>query len=128
MLCTQIPSIHMHAHTLTPHHGCLPLVPQNMEAAVDPKQASVRLKWDPPFNFKMLSGGTKYQLRFKPEQRSHYDQETMATSHVSVARNSGLQASKMHRFEVRAENAEAAGEWNIYSAYIGRFMCIEHWL
>ena len=45
----------------------------------------------------------------------------MATNCVSLTRNSGLEASKMHRFEVRAENAEASGDWTIYSAYIGRF-------
>lgn len=51
----------------------------------------------------------------------------MITNHVSLTRNSGLKPSKMrsYRFEVRAENAEVAGEWKIFSAYIGRFMyCI----
>ena len=126
MLCAQLLSIHMHAHT-HPHHGCLTSVPgpvQNIEAAVDPKQASVRLKWDLPPNFKMLSGGTTYRIRFKPEGRTNYDEKTVTTNHVSLTRNSGLKASKMHRFEVRAENAEALGEWKTYSAYIGRFICI----
>ena len=71
----------------------------------------------------MPGGDTKYRIRFKPtEGRSNYCEKVVATNYVSLTRNSGLEASKMHRFEVRAENAEASGDWKIYSAYIGRFI------
>jgi len=123
MLCAQLLSIHMHAHTHIPHHGCLSSVPgpvQNIEAAANPKQSYLRLKWDPPLNFEMLGGGTTYRIRFKPEGRINYNEKTVTTNHVTLTRNSGLKASKMHRFEVRAENAEAVGEWKIFSAFIGR--------
>jgi len=114
MLCAQLPFIHMHAHTRMPHHGCLSSVPgpvQNVETAADPKQAFLILKWDPPLNFEMLGGGTTYRICFKPEGRSNYIEKTVTTNHVSLTRNSGLNASKMHRFKVRAENAEAVGVW-----------------
>jgi len=68
----------------------------------------------------MLGGGTTYRIRFKPEGRINYNEKTVTTNHVTLTRNSGLKASKMHRFEVRAENAEAVGEWKIFSAFIGR--------
>jgi len=118
----------MHAHTHIPHHGCLTSVPgpvQNIEAAANPKQSYLRLKWDPPLNFETLGGGTTYRIRFKPEGRSNYNEKTVTTNHVTLTRNSGLKASKIHRFEVRAENAEAVGEWKIFSAFIGRFLYIQ---
>jgi len=71
---------------------------------------------------------TAYRVRFKPEGRSNYNEKTVTTNHVSLTRSSGLMSSKMHRFEVRAESAEAAGEWKIFSAFIGRFMYIQPWL
>ena len=112
-----------HTHTHTPHHGCTASVPgpvQNIKAVVDPKQASITLTWDPPINLRMPGGDTKYRIRFKPtEGRSNYSEKVVATNCVSLTRNSGLEASKMHRFEVRAENAEASGDW---TAYIGRFI------
>ena len=80
MLCAQLPSTHVHAHTRMPHHGCLASVPgpvQNVEAAADPKQAS--LKWDPPLNFEMFGGGTTYRIHFKPEGRSNYIEKTVTT-------------------------------------------------
>jgi len=123
MLCTQLSSAHTHA--CTPSYAPLASVPgpvENIKTVVDPKQASVRLSWDPPLNLKTPGEGTTYRIRFKPEGRGNYDEETVTTNCVSLTRNSGLKSSKMHTFEVRAENAEAAGDWKIFSVYIGRFI------
>ena len=122
-----IPFIHIHSHTCTRllHHGSSASVPgpvQNIRAVVDPKQASIKLNWDPPLDFKRPGKGTTYRIRFKPEGRSNYVEKAVTTNHVSLTRKSGLQASNMHKFEVRAENVEAPGEWKIYSAYVGRFI------
>ena len=126
-----LPSIHIHSHSHASHHDYLASVPgpvQNIKAIADPKQASVTLKWNPPLNFKRRGRGTAYHIRFKPEGRRNYNEKTVTTNHVTLTRNSGLKASKMHRFEVRAENAKAAGEWKIFSAFIGRSMYIQPWL
>jgi len=105
-----------------PYHGYLASVPgqvRNIKDAVDPEQASIRLSWDPPINFEMPGGGTTYRIRFRPEGRSNYSEKTVKTNHVSLTRNSGLQASGTYTFEVRAQNAGAAGEWKKVSALIG---------
>jgi len=122
-LTSPMPRLHVHTHAHMPHHGYLVSVPgqvQNIKAVVDPEQASIRLSWDPPLNFEMPGGCTTYRIRFKPEGRSNYDEKTVTTNHVSLTRNSGLRASGMYTFEVRAQNAGAAGEWKGLSELIGK--------
>ena len=110
-----------------PVHLCTDLVPgpvQNLRKVTDPKQASLRLIWDPPLNIKRPGEVTAYHIRFKPCDKSTYDEVTVdvATTSILLTRSLGLKASTMHSFEVRALNAEhAATEWTMISAFIG--MC-----
>ena len=106
----------MYTHT----HTCSVYGPvQKVKGNIDPKQASIRLAWDPPIDFN--SDGATYRIRFKPEGRSNYDEETVRTNYVSLTRNSGLKASNWHTFEVRAESTVATGKWDMFSAYIGKY-------
>jgi len=120
----------MHTNILMdymPVHICIDLVPgsvQNLRKVTDPKQASLRLIWDPPLNFKRPGEVTAYHIRFKPCDKSTYDEMTVdvTTTSILLTRSLGLKASTMHSFEVRALNAEhAATEWTVISAFIG--MC-----
>ena len=63
-----------------------------------------------------------YHIRFKPCDKSTYDEMTVdvGTTSILLTRSLGLKASTMHSFEVRALNAEhAATEWTMISAFIG---------
>ena len=97
---------------------------QNLRKITDPKQASVRLIWDPPLNFKRPGEVTAYHIRFKPRDKSTYDETVVdvTTTSILLARSMGLKASTMYAFEVGALNAEhAAAEWKTISAFTG--MC-----
>jgi len=90
---------------------------------VDPRDASVRLNWEPPLNFKKPGEVTAYHIRFKPNGKSTYDEMTVNvnTASVLLTRRLGLKASIIHSFEVRARNAEAEGEWKMVSTYVGKY-------
>jgi len=106
------------------HTDLVPGPVQNLRKVTDPKRASVRLIWDPPLNFKRPGEVTAYHIRFKPCDKSTYDEMTVdvTTTSILLTRSLGLKASTMHSFEVRALNAEhAATEWTVISAFIG--MC-----
>jgi len=106
------------------HTDLVPGPVQNLRKVTDPKQASVRLIWDPPLNFKRPGEVIAYHIRFKPCGKSTYDEMTVdvTTTSILLTRSLGLKASTMHSFEVRALNAKhAATEWTTISAFIG--MC-----
>ena len=97
---------------------------QNLRKITDPKQASVRLIWDPPLNFKRPGEVTAYHIRFKHCDKSAYDETIVdvTTTSILLTRSMGIKASTMHDFEVGALNAEhAAAEWKTISAFTG--MC-----
>lgn len=111
-------------------HVCTALIPgevQNLKRSVDKKQASVTLSWDPPLNFKRPAEVTTYQIRFKPiKELIDYIEQTVDVSITSVflTRNSGLKASTMYSFEVRASNAVSAGVWRKVTTCTSKFAFI----
>ena len=103
--------------------GLVPGPVQNLKRYIDPKQASVTLNWDPPLNFKRAGEVTAYDIRFNPKETSNCTQFTVdvSTTRSFLTRDSGIKASTMHSFEVRARNAESIGEWNKVTAFVGEF-------
>lgn len=113
-------------------HVCTALVPgeiQNLKRSVDKKQASMTLSWDPPLNFQRRGEVTNYQIRFKPIKGSvDYTEWTVdvSTTSIILRRDSGLKASTMYSFEVRAGNAVSAGVWRKVTACTSKcaFICM----
>ena len=108
-------------------HVCTALVPgeiQSLKRSIDKKQASVTLNWDPPLNFQRPNEVTNYQIRFKPIKGSvDYTERTVdvSTTSIILRRDSGLKASTMYSFEVRAGNAASAGVWRKVTACTSKF-------
>ena len=103
----------------------LALVPgpvQNLKREVDDKHVSVKLNWDPPLNFKRPGEVTAYRISFQPKGRNQSEMIIDESSTTCLlTRDSGLIASTMHTFAVRAQqNTETLGEWKKVTAYVGR--------
>jgi len=114
---------HTHTHTHTRFTALVPGLVQNLQTLVDPRHPSVSLNWDPPLNFKRPGEVTAYHIRFKPCDKSTYDEMRVdvGTTSILLTRSLGLKVSAMHSFEVRALNAQAEGEWKMVSTYVGKY-------
>jgi len=99
----------------------------NLKISVEPNIPTVALTWDPPCN--VVETGTQcsllhaiqYHIRFKPNEREHYDEVSVDSSTTSMVlnRESGLIPLTTSTFEVRAQCGEDLGDWNVISGYIG---------
>ena len=98
-----------------------------LNVSVEPNTPTMSLTWDPPHNVKeigtqcSLLNAIQYHIRFKPNEREHYDEISVDSSTTSMVlnRESGLIPLTTSTFEVRAQCGEDLGEWNMISGYIG---------
>ena len=96
---------------------------------MDPNVPCATLTWDPPQNVKKtgipssLLSNSKYNIRFKPKGREHYNEVDVdgSTTSVVLKRESGLIPLTTSMFEVRAQCGDNLGKWKAISRYIGEW-------
>ena len=90
-----------------------------MKVSVNAKPSAI-LTWDPPHN--VNAGDVRsYHIRFKPEERQHYNEVKVngSTTRIVLRKKDGLSLHTTFTFEVRAQSGDDFGEWEVVSELIG---------
>ena len=101
---------------------------QNLTAAVDTRNPSVTLNWDPPANITAAHAEdiTKYDVRFWDNDSDFQGERVVndSTTTTVITRESGLRLRSTFTFRVRAcSGGDTSQEWGTVSRFIGMQMC-----